>query len=93
MTTLRSKTLTNTWSADRKESRTEAIPASPEATLSAWYDEYGTDILRYCFMFLGNKADAEDATQDAPRRHGSSRSRGIPAGIISGKAGGSMRTA
>ena len=23
-----------------------------EAILSAWYDEYGTDILRYCFMFL-----------------------------------------
>ena len=41
------------------------IPASAqEATLSAWYDEYGTDILRYCFMFLGNRADAEDATQE-----------------------------
>ena len=35
-----------------------------EAILSAWYDEYGTDILRYCFMFLGNRADAEDATQE-----------------------------
>ena len=35
-----------------------------ETTLSAWYDEYGTDVLRYCFMFLGNKPDAEDATQE-----------------------------
>ena len=35
-----------------------------EAILSAWYDEYGTDILRYCFMFLGNRPDAEDATQE-----------------------------
>ena len=35
-----------------------------EAVLSAWYDEYGTDILRYCFMFLGNRSDAEDATQE-----------------------------
>ena len=24
-----------------------------ETTLSAWYDEYGTDVLRYCFMFRG----------------------------------------
>lgn len=64
MTALRSETLTNTRGNNRKESRAEAIPVSPEATLSAWYDEYGTDILRYCFMFLGNKADAEDATQE-----------------------------
>ena len=35
-----------------------------ETTLSAWYDEYGTDVLRYCFMFLGNRPDAEDATQE-----------------------------
>ena len=35
-----------------------------EAILSAWYDEYGTDILRYCFLFLGNRSDAEDATQE-----------------------------
>ena len=41
------------------------VPASAyEATLSAWYDEYGTDILRYCFLFLGNRTDAEDATQE-----------------------------
>ena len=38
--------------------------ASQEEILSAWYDEYGTDILRYCFLFLGNKSDAEDATQE-----------------------------
>ena len=49
---------------DRDADRAEAIPAAPEATLSAWYDAYGTDVLRYCFMFLGNKADAEDATQE-----------------------------
>ena len=35
-----------------------------EAILSAWYDKYGTDILRYCFLFLGNRSDAEDATQE-----------------------------
>ena len=35
-----------------------------ENTLSAWYDSYGTDILRYCFMMLGNRTDAEDATQE-----------------------------
>ena len=35
-----------------------------ESVLSAWYDAYGTDILRYCFMMLGNRTDAEDATQE-----------------------------
>ena len=35
-----------------------------EAMLSRWYDEYGTETLRYCFMFLGNRSDAEDATQE-----------------------------
>ena len=35
-----------------------------ETILSRWYDEYGTDILRYCFLFLGNRTDAEDATPD-----------------------------
>ncbi len=44
-------------SVSGKENREEAI-------LSAWYDEYGTDILRYCFLFLGNRSDAEDATQE-----------------------------
>ena len=29
------------------------VPAA-ETVLSQWYDEFGTDILRYCFMFLGN---------------------------------------
>ena len=38
--------------------------AGEEAVLSAWYDKYGTDILRYCFLFLGNRSDAEDATQE-----------------------------
>ena len=32
--------------------------------LTDWYDQYGTDVLRYCYMFLGNRPDAEDATQD-----------------------------
>ncbi len=36
----------------------------PETTLSDWYDRYRTDILRYCYMFLGNPTDAEDATQE-----------------------------
>ena len=43
---------------------TRVPAAAKETVLSAWYDEYGTDILRYCFMFLGNKSDAEDATQE-----------------------------
>ena len=43
---------------------TEVPAAAYEATLSEWYDEYGTDILRYCFLFLGNRTDAEDATQE-----------------------------
>ena len=43
---------------------TRVPAAAKETVLSAWYDEYGTDILRYCFMFLGTKSDAEDATQE-----------------------------
>ena len=35
-----------------------------EAVLTAWYDEYSTDVLRYCSVFLRNRADAEDATQE-----------------------------
>ena len=35
-----------------------------ESVLSAWYDAYGTEILRYCFMMLGNRTDAEEATQE-----------------------------
>ena len=38
--------------------------ANNESVLSAWYDAYGTEILRYCFMMLGNRTDAEDATQE-----------------------------
>lgn len=34
------------------------------ATLTAWLDEYATDILRLCFCYLGNRADAEDALQE-----------------------------
>lgn len=42
----------------------QAPAAAHEAIMSAWYDEYSADILRYCFMFLGNRTDAEDATQE-----------------------------
>ena len=35
-----------------------------ETVLSAWYDAYGTEILRYCYLMLGNQTDAEDATQE-----------------------------
>ena len=58
MEILRCERVTN---AGRDTGREET---GEEAILSAWYDEYGTDILRYCFMFLGNRADAEDATQE-----------------------------
>ena len=43
--------------------KTETIQSN-ESVVSAWYDAYGTDILRYCFMMLGNRTDAEDATQE-----------------------------
>ena len=35
-----------------------------EAVLSGWYDAYGTDVLRLCCFYLGNRADAEDALQE-----------------------------
>ncbi len=44
--------------------KTDFGAPTAETVLSEWYDEYGTEILRYCFMFLGNKSDAEDATQE-----------------------------
>ena len=47
-----------------KDSAICGTAPAKETVLSAWYDEYGTDILRYCYMFLGNKADAEDAVQE-----------------------------
>ena len=58
MEILRCERLTNSCRTISREENDE------EAILSAWYDEYGTDILRYCFMFLGNRSDAEDATQE-----------------------------
>ena len=39
-----------------------ACPAS--VIVSAWYDRYGTDVLRLCFMYMRNQADAEDALQE-----------------------------
>ena len=43
--------------------KTETIQ-NYETVVSAWYDAYGTDILRYCFMMLGNRTDAEDAAHE-----------------------------
>ena len=38
--------------------------AAPSEILSCLYDEYGTDVLRLCFMYMKNKPDAEDAAQE-----------------------------
>lgn len=35
-----------------------------EKLFSQWYDTYGTMVLRTCYLYLGSKAEAEDATQD-----------------------------
>ena len=37
-------------------------PAS--VVVSSWYDLYGTDVLRLCYMYMRNRADAEDALQE-----------------------------
>ena len=43
----------------------EQAPAqSAAAVVSAWYDRYGTDVLRLCFLYMRNRADAEDALQE-----------------------------
>jgi len=39
-------------------------PCSASEVVSAWYDQYGTDVLRLCFMYMRNRPDAEDATQE-----------------------------
>ena len=36
-----------------------------EARFSAWMTEFGDDVLRTCLCYLGDRALAEDATQDA----------------------------
>ena len=36
----------------------------PSEVLSCLYDEYGTDVLRLCFMYMKNRPDAEDAAQE-----------------------------
>ena len=69
--------------------RDKMMTNSASAVVSAWYDQYGTDILRLCFMYLRNRSDAEDATQDP----GSCGSPAIPVRICFGKAGGNMRNA
>ena len=38
--------------------------ASRSAVLSSWYDDYGTLILRTCYLYLGSRSDAEDALQE-----------------------------
>lgn len=49
----------------RKESLTAARGrADPSEALSCLYDEYGSDVLRLCFMYMKNRPDAEDAAQD-----------------------------
>lgn len=43
----------------------QANTANDKATVfTAWLDDYATDILRLCCCYLGNRADAEDATQE-----------------------------
>ena len=42
----------------------KAKPRSASEIVSAWYDQYGTDVLRLCFMYMRNRPDAEDATQE-----------------------------
>lgn len=43
----------------------DQVPAvSRSALLSAWYDDYGTLILRTCYLYLGSRSDAEDALQE-----------------------------
>ena len=36
-----------------------------EAQFSAWMTQYGDDVLRTCYLYLGDRALAEDAAQDA----------------------------
>ncbi len=42
----------------------EAVTCSASAVVSAWYDRYGTDVLRLCYMYMRNRSDAEDALQE-----------------------------
>ncbi len=42
----------------------KAKPRSASGVGSAWYDQYGTDVLRLCLMYMRNRPDAEDATQE-----------------------------
>lgn len=38
--------------------------STKSAILSSWYDDYGTLILRTCYLYLGSRSDAEDALQE-----------------------------
>ena len=42
----------------------QSLPRSACAVVSDWYDRYGTDVLRLCYMYMRNRMDAEDATQE-----------------------------
>ena len=42
----------------------ENAACSASVIVSVWYDRYGTDVLRLCFMYMRNRADAEDALQE-----------------------------
>ena len=37
---------------------------SPSDSVSALYEQYGTDVLRLCFTYMHNRPDAEDAVQE-----------------------------
>ncbi len=39
-------------------------PCSAAEVVSVLYDQYGADVLRLCFMYMRNRTDAEDATQE-----------------------------
>ena len=38
--------------------RDKMMTNSASVVVSAWDDQYGTDILRLCFMYLRNRSDA-----------------------------------
>ena len=43
---------------------TGAVPFDREERLTAWVCAYGEPILRTCFVYLLDRAQAEDAMQD-----------------------------
>lgn len=47
---------------------TGAVPFDREERLTAWVRAYGEPILRTCFVYLLDRAQAEDAIQDTFRK-------------------------